>query len=574
MLDIFSAFLAQAGAATSFFSETQIFWIYVVALGGGFYMAWSIGANDVANAMGTSVGSGALTLRNAIVVAAIFEFAGAFLVGSHVSETVRKGILPLDKLEAMPGGANLYIYGMMGALLAAATWLLTATYFGLPVSTTHSIVGSVLGFGMVIFWNDLSVIKWDKVGTIVASWVVSPVLAGGFSCIVFLAIQRLILHKRDMVGSAKKLAPFLVFLVFLTISLVTLYKGLKPLGLDKIGFGWALLGATGIGIIAGLISIPLLNRITVEEDDPETAHVQKLVISEDLERMKAKFKKLSVLATGDVEGKLEDSATEKDRCLGRIKELLALAGSPNEHEAATAMRLAQKYLLKYNLEFGDLAAGDVEEKLETLGSEIEELSAQLEKQGQPSTEKTEGAGAWGTPQMRATEKIFVYLQILSACTVAFAHGANDVANAVGPLMGVITVLQKGVVQAKSELNGEWVMIILGLGGVGIVIGLATWGWRVIETIGKKITELTPTRGFSAEFGAAITILVASRAGLPISTTHTLVGAVLGVGLARGIGALNLRVVRDIIVSWVVTLPAGAFLTIMFFFIFKAIFAIF
>ena len=515
MLDIFSAFLAQAGAATSFFSETQIFWIYVVALGGGFYMAWSIGANDVANAMGTSVGSGALTLRNAIVVAAIFEFAGAFLVGSHVSETVRKGILPLDKLEAMPGGANLYIYGMMGALLAAATWLLTATYFGLPVSTTHSIVGSVLGFGMVIFWNDLSVIKWDKVGTIVASWVVSPVLAGGFSCIVFLAIQRLILHKRDMVGSAKKLAPFLVFLVFLTISLVTLYKGLKPLGLDKIGFGWALLGATGIGIIAGLISIPLLNRITVEEDDPETAHVQKLVISEDLERMKAKFKKLSVLATGDVEGKLE-----------------------------------------------------------TLGSEIEELSAQLEKQGQPSTEKTEGAGAWGTPQMRATEKIFVYLQILSACTVAFAHGANDVANAVGPLMGVITVLQKGVVQAKSELSGEWVMIILGLGGIGIVIGLATWGWRVIETIGKKITELTPTRGFSAEFGAAITILVASRAGLPISTTHTLVGAVLGVGLARGIGALNLRVVRDIIVSWVVTLPAGAFLTIMFFFIFKAIFAIF
>lgn len=173
--------------------------------------------------------------------------------------------------------------------------------------------------------------------------------------------------------------------------------------------------------------------------------------------------------------------------------------------------------------------------------------------------------------MRATERIFVYLQILSACTVAFAHGANDVANAVGPLMGVVTVLQKGVVQAKSELSGEWVMIILGLGGIGIVIGLATWGWRVIETIGKKITELTPTRGFSAEFGAAITILVASRAGLPISTTHTLVGAVLGVGLARGIGALNLRVVRDIIVSWVVTLPAGAALTIMFYFIFKAIF---
>jgi len=509
MLDTLSVFLGQSGG---FFSETQVFWIYVVALGGGFYMAWSIGANDVANAMGTSVGSGALTLRNAIIVAAVFEFAGAFLVGSHVSETVRKGILPLEELEAMPGGANLYIYGMMGALLAAATWLLTATYFGLPVSTTHSIVGSVLGFGMVIFYDRLEVIHWDKVGTIVASWVVSPVLAGGFSCLVFLAIQKLILHKRDMVGSAKKLAPFLVFLVFLTIALVTLYKGLKPLGLHKIGFGWALLGATGIGIIAMLISIPLLNRITVEEDDPETTHAQNPVIGEDLARMKTKFKKLSMLATGEVGGKLE-----------------------------------------------------------SLGAKIEELSAEVEEQDRPPTGKTEGAGVWGTPQMRATERIFVYLQILSACTVAFAHGANDVANAVGPLMGVVTVLQKGVVQAKSELSGEWVMIILGLGGIGIVIGLATWGWRVIETIGKKITELTPTRGFSAEFGAAITILVASRAGLPISTTHTLVGAVLGVGLARGIGALNLRVVRDIIVSWVVTLPAGAALTIMFYFIFKAIF---
>ncbi|MEC9031625.1 MAG: inorganic phosphate transporter [Planctomycetota bacterium] len=509
MLDTLSLFLGQSGG---FFSETQVFWIYVVALGGGFYMAWSIGANDVANAMGTSVGSGALTLRNAIIVAAVFEFAGAFLVGSHVSETVRKGILPLEELEAMPGGANLYIYGMMGALLAAATWLLTATYFGLPVSTTHSIVGSVLGFGMVIFYDRLEVIHWDKVGTIVASWVVSPVLAGGFSCLVFLAIQKLILHKRDMVGSAKKLAPFLVFLVFLTIALVTLYKGLKPLGLHKIGFGWALLGATGIGIIAMLISIPLLNRITVEEDDPETTHAQNPVIGEDLARMKTKFKKLSMLATGEVGGKLE-----------------------------------------------------------SLGAKIEELSAEVEEQDRPPTGKTEGAGVWGTPQMRATERIFVYLQILSACTVAFAHGANDVANAVGPLMGVVTVLQKGVVQAKSELSGEWVMIILGLGGIGIVIGLATWGWRVIETIGKKITELTPTRGFSAEFGAAITILVASRAGLPISTTHTLVGAVLGVGLARGIGALNLRVVRDIIVSWVVTLPAGAALTIMFYFIFKAIF---
>ena len=525
MLETFSVFLGQAEGAAHFFSETQLFWAYVIAIGAGFFMAWSIGANDVANAMGTSVGSGALTLRNAIIVAAIFEFLGAFFVGQHVSETIRKGILPLEELEKMTDadgrlvGANLYVYGMMGAILAAATWLLAATYFGLPVSTTHSIVGSVLGFGIVIFWDDLSVIEWGTVGKIVSSWLVSPLLAGGFSCLVFIAIQRLVLYKRDMVGAARKVAPFLIFLVLTIISLVTIYKGLKPLsdewkeflGLLNLDFKGALLYASVIGLVGAIGSIPLLKRITVEEESSaEETRAQNPLIGEELARLKTKIKRLTVIADGDVE-----------------------------------------------------------EKLGSLGGQIEELSSQLKEQ--ESSVKSSGADKWGTPQMRATERIFVYLQILSACTVAFAHGANDVANAIGPLSGVITVLQKGVLSETSQLSEGWMTLILALGGVGIVIGLVTWGWRVIETIGKKITELTPTRGFSVQFGAAITILVASRAGLPISTTHTLVGAVLGVGFARGIGALNLRVVRDIIISWVMTLPAGAFLAILFFYILKAIF---
>ena len=212
MLETVSAFLGQADGAGDLISrlvmsETQLLWAYVIAIAAGLFMAWSIGANDVANAMGTSVGSGALTLRNAIIVAAIFEFLGAFFVGQHVSETIRKGILPLDELEKMADGANLYVYGMMGAILAAATWLLAATYFGLPVSTTHSIVGSVLGFGIIIFWDNLDVIEWGTVGKIVSSWVVSPLLAGGFSCLVFLVIQRMVLYKRDMVGAARKVAP-------------------------------------------------------------------------------------------------------------------------------------------------------------------------------------------------------------------------------------------------------------------------------------------------------------------------------------------------------------------------------
>ncbi len=523
MLETLSSFLGQAGGAAALFTETQLLWAYVIAIGAGFFMAWSIGANDVANAMGTSVGSGALTLRNAIIVAAIFEFLGAFFVGQHVSETIRKGILPLDELEKMTDadgvlvGANLYVYGMMGAILAAATWLLVATYFGLPVSTTHSIVGSVLGFGMVIFWDDLSVIEWGTVGKIVSSWVVSPLLAGGFSCLVFLVIQRLVLYKRDMVGAARKVAPFLIFLVLTIISLVTIYKGLKPLsdewkeflGLLNLDFKGALLYASVIGLVGAIGSIPLLKRITVEENSEDT-RAQNPLIGEELARLKTKIKKLTVIADGDVE-----------------------------------------------------------EKLGSLEGEITDLSTQLDEQ--ESSAKSSGAGKWGTPQMRATERIFVYLQILSACTVAFAHGANDVANAIGPLSGVITVLQKGALVAKSDLDTFWMTTILALGGVGIVIGLVTWGYKVIETIGKKITELTPTRGFSVQFGAAITILVASRAGLPISTTHTLVGAVLGVGFARGIGALNLRVVRDIIISWVMTLPAGAGLAILFFYILKGIF---
>ena len=280
--------------------------------------------------------------------------------------------------------------------------------------------------------------------------------------------------------------------------------------LRPLPFSGSLLYAAIIGLISALASIPLLKKITVEEDESGAPQTQNPLIGEELSRLKTKLKKLTVIADGDVE-----------------------------------------------------------EKLGSLEGQIADLSTQLEEQ--ESSVKSSGAGKWGTPQMRATERIFVYLQILSACTVAFAHGANDVANAIGPLSGVITVLQKGALSAKSDLSDGWMTLILALGGVGIVIGLVTWGWRVIETIGKKITELTPTRGFSVQFGAAITILVASRAGLPISTTHTLVGAVLGVGFARGIGALNLRVVRDIIISWVMTLPAGAFLAILFFYILKASF---
>ncbi len=473
--------------------ENYEFVLMILGLAFGLYMAWCIGANDVANAMGTSVGSGALTLKRAIIVAAILEFSGAFLVGQHVTGAIRKDILPF---EAFVNNPDDYVFGMLAALLAAAAWLQIATYFGLPVSTTHTIVGAIVGFGLVAV-PDWSMIEWGKVGEIVSSWVVSPLLAGTIAFVIFTIIQRWVFYQIDLLGACRRVAPFFVFAVFFTIILVTLWKGLKPLKLHLEVLP-ALAWATVLSLMATLATIPLIMKVRrADGDDASDPELQSPIVREELERMEGRLKKLAKISTGSV--KLS---------------------------------------------------------LETLQGEIVDLRRQVRPK---------------TPEVRTVERVFVYLQIMSACAVAFAHGANDVANAVGPLSGVISALVHQGVSAKTELSQGWGMGILALGGLGIVVGLATWGRRVIVTIGKKITELTPTRGFSAEFATAITILLASRFRLPVSTTHTLVGAVLGVGFARGMGALNLRVVMNIFSSWLITLPAGVFLSILFFFILRAAF---
>lgn len=401
-------------------------------------MAWGIGANDVANAMGTSVGSKALTIKQAIFIAIIFEFAGAFLAGGEVTSTIRKGIIESSAIEGSP---DLLVFGMMASLLAAGTWLLVASMAGWPVSTTHSIVGALVGFAVVGLGFDA--VQWGKVSSIVASWVVSPVLAGTMAFLLFMSVQKLVLDTDDPFKNAKKWVPMYMFLVGWMISMVTLTKGLKHVGLDfTYGQSMGIATLVGLGVVA--IGVFLLRRIQPDE---------------------------------------------------------AL-------EERSGYRFAN------------------------------------------------------------VERVFGILMIFTASAMAFAHGSNDVANAIGPLAAIVSVISSGgEVAAKSALP-LWILV---LGGGGIAIGLATYGFRVMATIGRKITELTPTRGFAAELAAACTVVLASATGLPISTTHTLVGAVLGVGLARGIAALNLRVVGTIFVSWLVTLPAGAGLTILFFFILRAIF---
>lgn len=406
----------------------------------GFFMAWGVGANDVANAMGTSVGSGALTIRQAILIAIIFEFMGAYLAGGEVTGTIRKGIIDPAVLSDTP---ELLIFGMLSALLAAGTWLLMASRMGWPVSTTHSIVGAIVGFAAVGISPDI--VSWGKVGSIVASWVVSPVMAGTISFFLFMSVQKFILDTDNPFIRAKRYIPVYMWIVGFMISMVTLMKGLKHVGIElDLGMGSKFANAiplsAAMGLVVAAIGAMLLRRV---KDSSNEAH-----------------------------------------------------------------------------------------------------------------------------PFDSVERVFAILMIFTACAMAFAHGSNDVANAVGPLAAVVsTISSGGDIAAKSSLPW-WILL---LGGGGIAVGLATYGFKVIATVGKKITELTPSRGFAAELGAASTVVIASASGLPISTTHTLVGAVLGVGLARGIAALNLRVIVTIFVSWLITLPAGAGLAIMFFFIFKATF---
>ncbi len=399
------------------------------------YMTWGIGANDVANAMGTSVGSGAIRLRTAIIIAAVFEFGGAFLAGGHVTKTIRKGIIDPTPLAGSP---ELLVFGMLAALLAAATWLMVASSRGWPVSTTHSIVGAIVGFALAAAGP--SAVNWGKIGTIVASWVISPALGGFLAFMLMKSIQKFILDTDKPFERAQRTGPWYVFLVGFIIALVTMFKGLKHLDLELSPL-MSVVAAAGFGLVIALIGRVLIQRVKLDE--------------------------------------------------------------------------------KANKAF----------------------------------------------QFASVEKVFAPMMIFTACSMAFAHGSNDVANGIGPLAAVVAIIETGEVSQTAGLP-VWILL---LGGFGIVVGLATLGYKVMATIGKRITELKPTRGFAAELAAATTVVLASRTGLPVSTTHILVGSVIGVGLARGVGAIDLRVIGGIVVSWVVTLPIGGVLAALIFFMLRGMF---
>jgi PiT family inorganic phosphate transporter len=394
-------------------------------------MAFGIGANDVANAMGTSVGSKAITFKQAVIIAAIFEFLGAYLAGGEVTSTIRKGIVD-PNLYA--DNNNIFIIGMLSALMAAGTWLFIASRKGWPVSTTHSIVGAIVGF--VVISLGFEAVSWSKVGTIASSWVISPITAGTMSFLIFLSAKKFILDRPNPEQAAISLIPFYSFFVAVIIGLVTARKGLKHVGIPLTD-NEVLMVTIGFGVAVSIITAILLN-------------------------FNAK----------------------------KIKEY-------------------------------------------------------------------------------GVESAFAILMIVTASAMAFAHGSNDVANAIGPVSAIISVASEGAIGSKAAVN-SWVLL---LGGIGIVFGLAMLGGKVIKTVGTKITTLTPSLGFSAEMAAASTVVAATYLGFPISTTHTLVGAVIGVGLAKGVSHIDLNSIGRIILSWLITIPVGASLTILFYVILRIIFGV-
>ena len=397
------------------------YYVLIVGYIFGFYMAWNIGANDVANSMASAVGAKAITIRQAIFIAGILNIVGAVFIGSHVTKTIRKGIVSTDILA----DPHMALIGALAALLAAALWVSFATWKSLPVSTTHSIVGAMIGFGIMA--GGFSVINWGKLGAVVLSWIISPVFAMAIAYLMFKTIVKFILSKDDPFSQALKLAPYFISIALFVVILSFLFK--TPLGKRlAIGTPLALLVALVLAMVLGFWAVKILRKFT---------------------------KKTNL--TGE-------------------------------------------------------------------------------------------------------EEVFRKIQIGTSCYVALAQGANDVANAIGPLAVIYFLVKTGSVGAKVPVP----VFLLFFGGIGIACGIGMAGHRVMDTIGKKITTLTNTRGFSVDFAAATTVMVASKLGLPVSTTHAAVGGVLGVGLARGIEAVNFQIIFQIIVYWILTVPAAAITSIVIF----------
>ncbi len=485
-------------------------WIFICGIFFAFYNAWGIGANDCANSFATSVGSKVLTLRNAIIIASIFEFSGAVLMGSHVTDMVRKKIVARDIFEDNPGAL---MFGMLCADLSSALWLTIATYFKLPVSTTHSIIGAIVGFSLA--YKGSSAVNWDKIGLVVASWVISPLLAGIFSLCIFYLLNIIIFKKGNSVNRIILLFPILTFITFFINSLFIIYKGSPQLDLDELPFWVCFLISSGISLFAALISkciyVPYVKkRISNDENDENNENNES------------------------IENSVQDNSTNNME--------IEMENRTYSYIESTNDSQENDFKFDHSISINDniLKSRKHVEKLEMI--KMEKEIGELHKMADKLNPKADKLCSW--------------IQVITACFSSFAHGSNDVANAIAPLATIYHIYQYNNITKKTDVP-IWILL---LGGLGIVIGLATWGYKIINRMGREITKISPSRGFIIELSAALTVIIASRSEIPVSTTHCQIGSIVGCGLVGGLKNIKWSLLKSIVISWLITLPVTGLLS--------------
>tara|TARA_Y100000590_G_scaffold98485_3_gene112068 strand:+ start:9130 stop:10668 length:1539 start_codon:yes stop_codon:yes gene_type:complete len=487
-------------------------WIFVFGIIFAFYNAWGGGANDCANSFATAVGSKTLTLKQAILVASVFEFTGAVLMGSHVTDAVRKNIVSEDLFTDNPAAL---MFGMLCADLASALWLTFATYVKWPVSTTHSIIGAIIGFSLA-YGGDQG-INWEKVGLIVASWFASPIIAGCFSLSIFTIVKKYVFDTENSYERTARIFPILTFITFFINSLFIIYKGSPQLDLDdlpigdSIGISFGI--ATGTGLISWYYYVPYAKR--------------KIERANSLEIEMSEISEIDYLRTDSYIGALQIENTTSESCVDENNET-------NENQDT-------------NIESG------IDENNDTIEYHSKRVK-ELENEKNNSLIEKLHENAYKIDEK--SDKLCSWLQIFTSCFSSFAHGSNDVANAVAPLATIFSIYQYNIVTETTDVP-IWILV---LGGAGIVLGLATWGYKIIDRIGKELTKVSPSRGFIIELSAAITVIIASRTELPVSTTHCQVGSVVGCGLAGGKKNVQWGLLKGILWSWFITVPITGFLS--------------
>lgn len=560
-------------------------WIVIVAFISGFITSCGIGANDVANSFATSVGAGVLTLKQALIIASIFEFAGAVAMGSRVTDTVRKKIVDHDIFS---DDIEILMFGMLCASMATGIWLAIATYFKAPVSTTHSTIGSILGFAMVYagYNNEFyTAINWDKVWLIVASWIISPLIAGILTAIIFGINRHGALRSKHVVERSLRILPVMVFLAVGIITFFIIYKGTPQLDLDDTSLGVSIGTSFGIGIGVGLIAwlfIKYYLRDKVHEkiemknlreqeaqemsanapvdtsvDTPVNTPVNTLVetqIDVNIEKETPVETQTSGVSTTRETSNYNNVVSELTKTVNGVTQSDSVVDEPLPN-------------LKEETETNDTQLVNV-----SLDETVEvEVEAEAENVEDVPVEKT--IGRYHSEKFtrmenfdEEAESLFSYLQIFTACVSAFAHGSNDIANSIAPVVAIYTIYDDGTLSKKSEVP-IW---ILAIGGLGICVGLWFWGKRIIDRLGKELSGVSPSRGFSIELGAAMAVVTASRLELPVSTTHCQVGSIVGSGMMdtfrsgftagckevwhHGLPNVDLKIFGKILFGWVITLP--------------------